>query len=515
MMSSKWTLKWKILAGVTVTSTFAVVVCSIIFIVMDLNRLEKSTNTDAQITARLIGANSTGALAFLDSASATETLSSLELNQNISGAVIFDAGGSSFATFAARGTMANSLPNRPGATGEIVRHDDLGYLELYEQIQMDGDMIGTIYLRVSLEAYQQVVNTYLLSVLGIVVGIAAMALAISFVVQRSIVAPINQVVDALRDIAEGDGDLTQRIQIISEDEIGQLAHWFNVFVSRIHVVISSFKDSSFNLTSAAEQLSATTNQTANGAHRQQSEIAHVATAMTEMASTVEEVAHNVGMAASDAQKADNESNKGAEVVAQTMHAINELAHDIDRASEVIIQLQKETDNIGSVLDVIRGIAEQTNLLALNAAIEAARAGEQGRGFAVVADEVRTLASRTQASTEEIQKMIQKLQTGARQAVTVMGKGKEQASSSVEHAGRAGQSLQAITKAVSVIKDMTTQIASASEEQSAVTIDIKKNINNISQVANETATGSKEISAGSDELARLALEMKRLVGQFKV
>lgn len=513
-MSMKWKLKWKVLAGVTVTSTFAVVVCSIIFIVMELDRLEESTNTQAQITARLIGANSTGALAFLDAASATETLSSLELDDNITGAVIFDESGSAFANFAARGTAASSLPVRPGPNA-ILRHEDLGYIELYEPINMDGDMIGTIYLRVSLREYQQVVSAYLTSAFGIVIGIAAMALAISFFVQRSIVTPINQVVDALRDIAEGDGDLTQRIKVTSDDEVGQLAHWFNVFVGRIHGVVTKFKDSSFNLTSAAEQLSATTNQTANGANRQQSEIAQVASAMAEMASTVEEVARNVGMAASDAENADLESNKGAEVVAQTMQAINELARDIDRASEVITQLQKESDNIGSVLDVIRGIAEQTNLLALNAAIEAARAGEQGRGFAVVADEVRTLASRTQASTEEIQEMIQKLQTGARQAVTVMGKGKEQASSSVEHAGRAGQSLQAITKAVSVIKDMSNQIASASEEQSAVTIEIKQNINNISQVANDTAIGSKEISAGSDELARLALEMKRLVGQFKV
>jgi methyl-accepting chemotaxis protein len=197
-----------------------------------------------------------------------------------------------------------------------------------------------------------------------------------------------------------------------------------------------------------------------------------------------------------------------------MGAINALARDIDQASEVISNLQKETDSIGSVLDVIRGIAEQTNLLALNAAIEAARAGEQGRGFAVVADEVRTLASRTQASTEEIQNMITKLQTGANQAVQVMVKGKDQAASSVDHASRAGQSLQNITRAVSVIKDMSNQIASASEEQSAVSLEINRNINNISDVANETATGSREISTGANELARLAAELQKLVGHFK-
>jgi methyl-accepting chemotaxis protein len=321
-------------------------------------------------------------------------------------------------------------------------------------------------------------------------------------------------VNALRDMAEGDGDLTQRIKVSSQDEVGELAHWFNVFANRIQTVVGKFKDSANNLTMAAAQLSSTITRTAEGTLRQQTEIEHVAKSMSEMAGTVEEVARNVSLSASDAQKADDESAKGADVVTQTMGAINALARDIDKASEVITDLQKETDSIGSVWDVISGIAEQTNLLALNAAIEAARAGEQGRGFAVVADEVRTLASRTQTSTEEIQVMIHKLQSGANQAVSVMVKGREQAATSVDHAARAGQSLQTITRAVSVIKDMSNQIASASEEQSAVTVEINRNINNISEVANETASGSREISKGATELARLASELNTLVAQFK-
>ncbi|MDX1489855.1 MAG: methyl-accepting chemotaxis protein [Pseudohongiellaceae bacterium] len=513
MLSLNWKLKWKILAGVTMTSAFAVVLCSIIFFWMERARLDESTDAHATILAEVIAQNSMGALAFEDDITAQETLGALSLDRNIMGAVLFDQSGAQFASFTTAGVSASSMPSRPRNT-ELTRHEE-GYLDIFKPVTMDGDQIGTLYLRLSLQESEEIVGEFLMSSILVVICMTAIAMGISVLVQRSIVKPINQVVDALRDIAEGDGDLTQRIQVNTDDEVGELARWFNVFVGRIHEIIIKFKDSSFNLTSAAEQLSATTNQTASGASRQQIEIDHVASAMAEMASTVEEVARNVGMAASDAQNADAESNKGAEVVAQTMKAITALAHDIEQASEVITQLQQESDNIGSVLDVIRGIAEQTNLLALNAAIEAARAGEQGRGFAVVADEVRTLASRTQASTEEIQDMIQRLQTGARQAVTVMSKGKEQASSSVEQASLAGESLKAITQAVSVIKDMSNQIASASEEQSAVTIEIKQNINNISQVANDTATGSKEISSGSDELARLATQMKSLVGQFKV
>ncbi|MDO8907285.1 MAG: methyl-accepting chemotaxis protein [Pseudohongiella sp.] len=512
MFNLNWTLKWKVLTGVTLTSTLAVVVSTAIFVALELNRLDRTIDTQAQTTARLIGANTTGALAFLDSTSATETLGALQLNNSIMASVLFDDSGSEFARFTTNNS-GGALPQRPGAN-QVIHRPQLGYIELFEPVSMDGDVIGTLYLRVSLQERERLVATYITSFILIVLGVTVMALAISLLVQRSIVKPVVEVVNALRDMAEGDGDLTQRIRVSSKDEVGELAHWFNVFAERIQTVIGRFKDSAQNLTIASSQLSSTITRTAEGAMRQQNEIEHVAKAMSEMAGTVEEVARNVSMSANDAQKADEESAKGANVVTQTMGAINALARDIDQASEVITDLQKETDNIGSVLDVIRGIAEQTNLLALNAAIEAARAGEQGRGFAVVADEVRTLASRTQASTEEIQVMIHKLQSGANQAVQVMVKGRDQAASSVDHASRAGQSLQTITRAVSVIKDMSNQIASASEEQSAVTIEINRNINNISEVANETANGSREISKGATELARLASEMQALVAQFK-
>jgi methyl-accepting chemotaxis protein len=234
-----------------------------------------------------------------------------------------------------------------------------------------------------------------------------------------------------------------------------------------------------------------------------------------MAGTVQEVSRNVGLAANDAETADRNATQGKKIVDETMRAIEKLAEDIERAAVVITKLQKESDNIGAVLEVIGGIAEQTNLLALNAAIEAARAGEQGRGFAVVADEVRTLASRTQKSTQEIKEMIDRLQVGAKEAVTVMEQGRAQASSSVDQAERAGEALTLITNAVSVIRDMTQQIASASEEQNAVTEEINKNIVSISQVASQTSDDSSQISRGTKELAQLSGKMEKLISQFRL
>lgn len=514
MINLNWNLKWKVLSGVTLTSVLAVVVATSIFVAMELRRMDQSINTDALTTARVIGANSTGALAFLDSMSAEETLQTLALNPNIMAAALYDDMGQPFSQYVSGGQSAGSLPRSPGAN-VVTRHDDRGYVDLFEPVTMDGDTVGTIYLRYSLEERQQVVTTYVTAFVLIVLGVGAMAAFISLLIQRSVVGPVKSVVSALRDMAEGEGDLRRRIEVSSKDEVGELAHWFNVFAERVHMIVQRFQETATNLSTAAGQLSSTIADTATGAERQQQEIDHIAKAMSEMAGTVDEVTRNVAMAAQDAEKADEASKRGASVVDQTTSSINHLAGDIEQASEVILQLQKETDNIGSVLDVIRGIAEQTNLLALNAAIEAARAGEQGRGFAVVADEVRTLASRTQTSTEEIQDMIHKLQSGANQAVDVMVKGKDQAASSVEHASHAGDSLQEITKAVSVIRDVSNQIASASEEQSAVALEINQNISNIAEVAVQTASGSRDISDGARELSRLATDLNSLVGEFKV
>ncbi len=351
--------------------------------------------------------------------------------------------------------------------------------------------------------------------LGIGVAVSILVALVGSFVSGIVVSNISSVASSLKDMASGEGDLSQRIHAKGQDEMGELVNAFNRFVEKLQSIIAHIKDSTERLSLAAENMSSVSNSSTQSSIRQQSEVGQVATAMNEMAATVIEVSRNAAHAAEAAQGANSEANDGLQVVDLGIKSINSLADAVEQASSVINQLESDTGNIGVVLEVIRGISEQTNLLALNAAIEAARAGEQGRGFAVVADEVRTLASRTQQSTLEIQSMIEKLQSGAVQAVEVMAKGREEAVKSVNHAKKAGESLGGITQAVASISDMNTQIATASEEQTSVAEEINQNIVNISQIGEEAMSSAQQASTSSDELARLSSELQGLVGQFKV
>jgi methyl-accepting chemotaxis protein len=311
------------------------------------------------------------------------------------------------------------------------------------------------------------------------------------------------------------GDLTHKVNLTGKDEFAWMCWEYSQGRKGFMGLVKEILGSAGQLAAAAEELSAITEQTNDGVLRQQGEIEQVATAMNEMSATVTEVSRNASSAAGAAQEADDRAKEGCEVVNTTVETINNLASEVERTSEVIENLKGDSISIGTVLDVIRDIAEQTNLLALNAAIEAARAGEQGRGFAVVADEVRTLASRTQQSTREINDMIERLQNGANQAVKVMEMGRTKAEESVEQAAKAGGALQAITGVVDNIRSMNIQIASAAEEQSSTAEEINRNIVNISEVAQETAGGSQQTASASDELARLASDLQSQVGKFKV
>ena len=312
-----------------------------------------------------------------------------------------------------------------------------------------------------------------------------------------------------------EGELFARMAIESQDEMQQIAHDFNHMAEKFEALVQQIVSATTQLASASEQVSVISQDSATNIDNQRRETEQVATAMNEMAATVQEVARNASEAAGAASHADNEAGAGRAVVRETTASIENLAHEVESAAQVVQQLANDSESIGAVLDVIKGIAEQTNLLALNAAIEAARAGEQGRGFAVVADEVRTLASRTQDSTKEIEGMIEQLQNGARNAVEVMENGREKARTGVDQTKQAVQALDAITKAVATINQMNTQIASAAEQQRATTEEMNRNIININQIAEQTATSAIQTTTASDELARLSAQLQSLVNQFKL
>lgn len=320
---------------------------------------------------------------------------------------------------------------------------------------------------------------------------------------------------SMKDIAEGDGDLTKRVDVKSTDAIDRVGQYFNLFLNKIHDAISRVDDASQQLGASSQQLTTITDETKTSIDNQQSETEQVATAINEMAATVSEVARNATDAATATHEADEQATEGRKIVTLSIEYIHVLVEDIEEAAKVITQLKTDSENIGSVLDVIQGIAEQTNLLALNAAIEAARAGEQGRGFAVVADEVRTLASRTQESTTEIKSIIDNLQSGAEKAVHAMDKGREQVQQSVEKTTEAGSSLEQITEAVAKINMMNTQIASAAEEQNSVAEEINQNITRISEHAEKTASGAQTTQMASTELSGLSEELNTLMEQFKI
>ncbi|MCU7931765.1 MAG: methyl-accepting chemotaxis protein [Candidatus Thiodiazotropha sp. (ex Codakia rugifera)] len=312
-----------------------------------------------------------------------------------------------------------------------------------------------------------------------------------------------------------DGDLTVQCKKTSSDELGQVIQAFNQLGSKFRTVITELKESTVQLASAAEETSVITDKSSTRIRQQQAETEQVATAMNEMTVTGQDVARNAGVADQAAQEADNKASEGIAVASKALNATQDLSDEVQQAAVVIQKLEAESENIGTVLDVIRGIAEQTNLLALNAAIEAARAGEQGRGFAVVADEVRTLAGRTQQSTQEIQNMIELLQHGAKEAAQAMDQGQEKARHSLAQVEQADSALKEINKVVASIKEMNAQIATAAEEQGTVAEEINRNIVSISDLSSESAEGAEQTAQASTEQAQLAGRLERIASKFNV
>ena len=346
------------------------------------------------------------------------------------------------------------------------------------------------------------------TLLALLVGIIA-----ALVITRQITRPIQETLAVVERIASG--DLSHNIQVTRRDELGVLQQGIQRMGTTLRELISGIRDGVTQIASAAEELSAVTEQTSAGVNSQKIETDQVATAMHEMTATVQEVARNAEQASQAASDADGQAREGDKVVAEAIAQIERLAAEVARSTDAMAHLQQESNKIGSVMDVIKAVAEQTNLLALNAAIEAARAGEAGRGFAVVADEVRGLAQRTQKSTEEIEGLVAGLQNGTQQVANVMNNSRSLTDSSVELTRKAGASLENITRTVSNIQSMNQQIAAAAEQQSAVAEEISRSIVNVRDVSEQTATASDETAKSSVELARLGSQLQQMVSHFRV
>jgi len=339
------------------------------------------------------------------------------------------------------------------------------------------------------------------------------ALVIARITLISITRPLARVNDMLNVVSSG--DLSRKLDEKGQDEFAQLSKNCNVLIDSLRNLIESIVNRSSQLAAAAEQTSAVTAQSTTAIEEQRSQVEQAASATTEMSSTAQSVLSSANDALGEIKQADDEAERVKVISVRNRNTIEQLAVEVESAAQVINQLQQDSASIGSILDVIRGIAEQTNLLALNAAIEAARAGEQGRGFAVVADEVRTLASRTQESTSEIQSMIEALQTGATKAVAVMDSGKSKAPDCVVQSEEADTALETIIHAVHEAFDRSSQIASAAEEQSVVSLEISDNLESIVAIAEQTTTGSQQTASSSSEVARLAEELQQSVQEFKL
>ncbi|WP_213662806.1 methyl-accepting chemotaxis protein [Stutzerimonas stutzeri] len=354
---------------------------------------------------------------------------------------------------------------------------------------------------------------WITSLIGAAVGLAFLGVIV--LLARGLVRPIRQVTAALVEIGGGGGDLTRRLDESRADELGDLARGFNRFLGSLRELIGDVLTTSERLRNAVGQVAQVVDNTAARAGRQHEMTDMVATAVHEMGLTVQEIARNASNAAQASQGARDEAVQARRVVGESIAHIEKMSGEIGEAAGSVTELAQQVASIDQVLAVIRGISEQTNLLALNAAIEAARAGEMGRGFAVVADEVRTLASRTQGSTDEIQQMIQRLKSGADNAVASMHAGQAATGTGVQASQRTGQSLGAITEQVEAISDMNTQVAAATEEQSSVTEEITRNVQGIADLAQATARDVQTCRSDCQALSQLAEDLGRQMGSFRL
>ena len=377
-----------------------------------------------------------------------------------------------------------------------------------------GDLHGAFEIVTSLEEANAAIQHSVLVFAGFtLLGFLVIAVVVYNVIRLLLVDPLSDICLHLAGI--GSGDLTGRLHAEGKTELAWLSASFNSFAKKIQTIIKEIRDHGNSVLAASDQLNAIVKQTEDGARRQQSETEEVSRAMSEMADSVQDVARSAAKAADTTREAEERAKIGQQVVVKAVGVISNLAVEVERSADVIHELETDSESIGKILLVIKGIADQTNLLALNAAIEAARAGEQGRGFAVVADEVRSLSARTQQATVEIQQTIERLQQKSRQAVTVMQQSREMAQVGVNQASSAGEALEDITSMIATISDQNSQIASAAEQQSAVSDEINRNVASINGAAHATSNLANDASQASAALLDVSNKLKNAVGRFKV
>ena len=394
----------------------------------------------------------------------------------------------------------------------------------YAHVMLDKQLISSSYIesldwyiiaQVPMEELYAGLDTSRNNIIITFMAIAALFTLISIYLANTLVRPINQLADTFKELGEGEGDLTQRLSENGNEEMRRLAQGFNAFIGKLKNVIQELATTTLDVNGASQQVYADAQHSKKLTEIQRDGAHQVSVAINEMGSTIAEIASNASVAAQSTTEATQKAQRAQTVVEQSNSTINDMATNMESVSTNIVTLAEKSDAISSVLDVIRAISEQTNLLALNAAIEAARAGEQGRGFAVVADEVRNLAKRTSDSTDEIHQMITELQNGAKAAVSSVHEGREQAKLGVEASQRTHQALEEIAVNVMHISELNIQVAAATEEQSAVINEINQHVVNISDSSDSSAEASASIENSSEALKSMANDLDGLVKRFKL
>ncbi|NIZ05528.1 methyl-accepting chemotaxis protein [Pseudoalteromonas sp. HF66] len=387
--------------------------------------------------------------------------------------------------------------------------DKIAYVKGFDKWQW---IVGSgVYIDTIEEAFSSLRNHVIITALVII----ALLVALSYLIANSILRPTQLAADMMKDISQGEGDLTQELDENGNDEVSRLSRYFNLYTAKMRESLKHVAHNADQVNQFAHSVDDASKTNHSFIELQNDSSTQVATAMEQMTHQIHDVSQNADQAEHAANEAAQNAEAGKQVLNKTITAIETLSHNIEQVSKVTADLAAESNNIGSVLDVIRSIAEQTNLLALNAAIEAARAGEQGRGFAVVADEVRTLASRTGKSTDEIQAMISKLQTGAQAAVDAVSASQQLSSETVSQAGEANSSLSEIERLVTIIKDMNSQIARATEQQTSAADEVNLRINELSQSTEQSLSNTEGLSNASENLKQSSQALSDVVNRFKL